>query len=122
MKCSTTCPKTDDVPLYKDDILGACVEDCEGIDWWADHVDGQCDDECEDHSSEVYFEDNTTTKNRCVKICPEPLYFGDLFLDKCIDHCYGGKFGDTHSSSSRHCVVKCSGGYYGLLTGNRQCV
>lgn len=41
---------------------------------------------------------------------------------KCIDHCYGGKFGDTYSTSLRHCVPLCNGSYFGLLTGNRACV
>lgn len=41
---------------------------------------------------------------------------------KCIDHCYGGKFGDSAPGTLRHCVPTCAGGYYGLLTGNRACV
>jgi hypothetical protein len=55
-------------------------------------------------------------------VCPAPLYFGDLYTGKCIDHCYGGKFGDTAPGTLRWCVVTCSNGYYGLLTGNRACV
>ena len=108
--------------MYKDDYLNACVERCEGDDWWADYLTGKCTDTC----SSGQFEDNSTIWHRCIAVCPSPEYFGDEFSGKCIDHCYGGKFGDSHPTDNdgklRKCVPECHGGYFGLLTGNRACV
>lgn len=136
MKCVQDCLVSGaTIPLLKDDNLGACVDDCVGEDWWADFTTGKCVSDCPNDGTDSnwYFEDNTTTKNRCTRICPEPLYFGDKQVvniggtNKCIDHCYGGKHGDTAPGSLRHCVPTCSQDtssvpYFGLLTGNKQCV
>lgn len=124
MTCVNACPTNIEIPLYKDDFLGKCVDDCEGADWWADPTTNKCTATC---NAANKFEDNSTTRNRCTAVCPAPTYFGDLFTGKCIDHCYGGKFGNTDPSAAsastyRQCVVQCPSGYYGLLTGNRACV
>lgn len=46
MTCSSTCPTNIAIPLYKDDYLGKCVDDCEGSDWWADTLTGKCTAVC----------------------------------------------------------------------------
>lgn len=94
-----------------------CVERCVGDDWWADSLTMTCTAVC----SNSQFEDNSTIAHRCTQICPVG-YYGDVPLMKCIDHCYGGRFGDNVAGSDRMCVTRCNGSYYGLLTGTRACV
>ena len=46
MSCVTECPTDDPIALYIDSFLGACVDDCEGDDWWADNLTGACTATC----------------------------------------------------------------------------
>lgn len=47
MTCVTVCySSTDDIPLFRDSFLNKCVDDCEGVDWWADYLTGDCTATC----------------------------------------------------------------------------
>lgn len=52
MSCVSTCLLSQTIPLYKDDNLGACVDECVGLDWWADDLTGKCTSTC---SGSQYF-------------------------------------------------------------------
>lgn len=62
MICVESCPMNVPIPLFKDDNLGACVDDCEGLDWWADEDNNKCTSTC----PTAQFEDNSTSRNRCT--------------------------------------------------------
>lgn len=38
MSCVSECPTDSTIALFADSNLGACVDDCEGDDWWADYL------------------------------------------------------------------------------------
>ena len=70
-----------------------------------------------------YFRDLSSGRPLCTKVCPAPDWFGDFntLPPQCVQTCSFGTFGDQ-TSADRYCVPKCNGSYYGLTTGNRQCL
>ena len=117
------------IPLYIDNTTNTCVEECDytiGYYGYLDPSTGVMS--CVFNCPHGYFKDMSSGRPLCTKVCPAPDWFGDFntLPAQCVQTCSFGSYGDQNSAD-RYCVQVCnatSGGtpYYGLTTGNRQCL
>ena len=79
MSCVIDCPSSELVPLFGEN--SKCVEECVGTDNWADFLTHKCTKNCSSDSvngvTRKYFQDNSTGRNLCVRVCPFPTLYGD---------------------------------------------
>ena len=129
MTCVATCPNitqgsTIMIHLYIDNTTNTCVEVCDhtiGYYGYIDPATGVMS--CIFNCPHGYFQDMSSGRPLCTKVCPYPDWFGDFntLPPQCVQTCSFGTFGDQ-TSADRYCVTKCNSSYFGLTTGNRHCL
>ena len=117
------------IPLYIDNTTNTCVEVCDhtiGYYGYLDPTTGVMS--CIFNCPHGYFQDMSSGRPLCTKVCPAPNWFGDFntLPPQCVQTCSFGTYGDQNSVD-RYCVNVCnqtatSVPFYGLTTGNRQCL
>lgn len=139
MTCWAICPNiynaanTIQIPLFRDTSTFSCVQVCPTGTYGYHNLtngDRYCVASCPNSGDNInttystpLFQDNSTGRPLCTKICPGPNYFGDLNTSppSCVTTCTFPTFGDQNNTN-RLCVSKCNGSFYGLNSGNRQCM
>jgi hypothetical protein len=112
------------IPLYIDNTTNTCVQKCDNsIGYWGYLDDATGAMRCVLNCPTGYFRDLSTGRPLCTRVCPGPDWFGDFntLPPQCVQTCSFGTYGDQ-TSADRYCVARCNGSYFGLTTGDRQCL
>jgi hypothetical protein len=127
--CVSVCPNITQganvkIPLFIDNTTNTCVEKCDNTIGYYGYLDPSTGVmKCIFNCPAGYFQDMSSGKPLCTKVCPFPDWFGDFntLPPKCVQTCSFGTYGDQ-TSADRYCVPKCNNSYFGLQTGDRQCL